>query len=673
MEFERLFVYLHHHMKKSRTLTLLTLVVSIGLAGACGSRQEKSMQQEFLRVKDSIDMRNFASAHQMIDANMAAASDSDTYYLWLAYKADAWYTAMNVDSFSATSERIHHYLLRHEQQPNSVRQRLWAEWLMERGVYHAAILGQPDSGIVYTKQALDRMAGRNDWGMRVMGQLNLAEYYRQAGQLDKSTDVYLQTLQLADSLDASDEEYIAILLGISTAYMTMGDFANSEQWWNRAAENLTKMRLADKFLYYNNRGNDYYFQDRYSEALQSFRQAETIVKGDSNEVWDYYTARTNLGEIYLCLNNTDSARTIIHEIDSFYSKVNFPPLVYYITTEKMKLALLEGRTADAAAIVSTAKEPDGMIPAQKVMRLKVVEQVMKQTGNWQGAYNAHCQMQSLNDSIQEANIRMQMSARLMQYEHDKRLLEQQRTIDHQKLTGRLAWTSLAVALLALAIISILALLYRRRQRLHELRTRQQIVSLRMENTRNRLTPHFIYNALNHEMLGQMDGKAVDFSALTTLLRRGIEQADMLETTLDKELAFVDYYVEIEGRQIGSDFHYVKEIAEDIDTEAIRLPAMIIQIFAENAIKHGLRRQGGILTIRVTHQQQAILIEVIDNGQGLKNGSSYQEHTGLRVVRQTIQMLNEHNRNHQPITFGINNIEHGCRSWMLLPHEYDFQL
>jgi sensor histidine kinase YesM len=97
--------------------------------------------------------------------------------------------------------------------------------------------------------------------------------------------------------------------------------------------------------------------------------------------------------------------------------------------------------------------------------------------------------------------------------------------------------------------------------------------------------------------------------------------------------------------------------------------MTIQIFVENAIKHGLKRQGGMLTIRASRQGDATLVEVVDNGQGLD--SSYQEHTGMRVVRQTIQMLNE--RNHQQITFGIDNLEQGCCSWLLLPDNYNYNI
>jgi sensor histidine kinase YesM len=193
--------------------------------------------------------------------------------------------------------------------------------------------------------------------------------------------------------------------------------------------------------------------------------------------------------------------------------------------------------------------------------------------------------------------------------------------------------------------------------------------MRMENTRNRITPHFIYNALTHEMLAQMEGRKVDLNALTQLLRRGVEQADMLETTLEEELTFVDYYVDIERQQMPITLFYQKEIASDVNPQAVLLPAMTIQIFVENAIKHGLKRQGGILTIRASRQDNATLVEVLDSGQGLD--SSYQEHTGMKVVRQTIQMLNEHN--HQQITFGIGNLKQGCRSWLLLPDDYNYNI
>lgn len=292
---------------------------------------------------------------------------------------------------------------------------------------------------------------------------------------------------------------------------------------------------------------------------------------------------------------------------------------------------------------------------------------------------AHRQYHHLNDSIQAANLKMQMSARLMEYEHDKRLSEQQQQIEKKGMENRLAWALAAVALLVAVLLFILYQWHRRKGRMQSLELRQQLIETRLRNTRNRLSPHFIYNALNHEMLAQMDGKSVNFDALTQLLRRGLAMADTLETTLKDELDFVGYYATIEGQQMGDDFCYEERIDDGIDTSQVLLPAMTVQIFAENAIKHGLRplepeegRQRK-LTIHVSRKEKATLVEVTDNGNGLQGGAKDRTQTGMKVVRQTIQMLND--QNSRRIEFGVENCQQegtsGCHSWVLLPDDFNY--
>ena len=581
-----------------------------------------------------------------------------------------WYGQMQGDSMKVKSEQVAHFLQQHEDDQSSPMRRLRAEWLKAKGVWYGAIKGMPDSALVYTDRAIAEMNGLSGVDeLRILAMANRADFYRQLGQLDYSVDGYLQALETADSTGLGEEMKIPLLLGVSTAYTFMGDYQNSEIWWRKTGELVNQMEKRDQFIYYNELGNNHYFQEQYVGALDCFNKAASLVKDDKHRQWDYYTALTNLGEIHVCLGQADSARVIIAQVDSFFRKVDFPPILYYIETEKIKLALLDGRTQQALQMVNHCEFPTISIPAGKLLRLKAVEQVMRQTGNYQKAYEAHQEWHALNDSIQNANVRMQMSSRMLQYEHDKQLLEQQRTIDNERMKVRLAWAFCAVALLAIGLLSVLIWLWRKRQKMHDMEVRQQIVGMRMENTRNRITPHFIYNALTHEMLAQMEGRKVDLNALTQLLRRGVEQADMLETTLEEELTFVDYYVDIERQQMPVTLFYQKELDSDVNPQAVLLPAMTIQIFVENAIKHGLKRQGGMLTIRASRQDNATLVEVLDNGQGLD--SSYQEHTGMKVVRQTIQMLNEHN--HQQITFGIGNLKQGCRSWLLLPDDYNYNI
>ena len=167
-------------------------------------------------------------------------------------------------------------------------------------------------------------------------------------------------------------------------------------------------------------------------------------------------------------------------------------------------------------------------------------------------------------------------------------------------------------------------LLRRRRQMREMKARQEMLKLRMKNTRNRISPHFIYNALNHEMLAQMNGHEVNLNTLTQLLRRGVERADALMSTLNEEMEFVGYYVNIEAQQMGDNFSYTTHVAPDVDADRVRLPAMVIQIFAENAIKHGLRPLKAdsprLLDISVTREQTMTRIEVKDNEVGLTAGS-----------------------------------------------------
>ena len=583
-----------------------------------------------------------------------------------------WYAQMEGDSMDAASRRIEVFLDQHQDDNSDPMRRLRAEWLKARGVYYAAIKGLPDSGLIYTERALEEMQNLEGVDeMRVLAMANKADFYRQLGQLDRSADGYLQALKTADSTGIGDTLKIPLMLGISTAYTFMGDYPNSHRWWERLGSLLPDMTVGDQFIYYNNLGNDHFFQSNYQEARDCFLKAASLVENDKDKQWDYYTALGNLGEIYICLHQADSARQMIHLADSFFHQVNFSPLIYYMATSRMELKMLEGDMQGAQAIALASPKDDVSIPAAKVLRLKALQQLMKNTGRWQEASAIDEELHQLNDSIQTAQSAMRMSAQLLQYKHDKQLMEQQQEIDHQQMTARLAWALFAVAILTVIVMVVLYQLRLRRHRLQEMTTQQQIMALRMENTRNRITPHFIYNALSPAMLGQMEGRAVDLNALTQLLRRGVDQANMLETTLNEELRFVDYYVEIEGRQMSNKLHYEKVIDKDVDPDKVSVPAMTIQIFVENAIKHGLQRQGGELTIHVSRQDDGTLIEVIDNGQGLKQNVPL-EHIGMKVVRQTIQMLNEHN--HKKIAFGLSNWQpSGCRAWLFVPDVFSYKV
>ena len=182
---------------------------------------------------------------------------------------------------------------------------------------------------------------------------------------------------------------IALLLGVSTAYTFMGDYQNSAVWWKKTGELVGQMEKRDQFIYYNNLGNDHYYQQRYQEAYSCFTKAAALVKDDEAKQWDYYTALTNLAEINVCLGNAKEARWMTEKADSFFRKVDLPMLLHYIETIRIELTLLEGHTMEALRMAEHSEFNEVSIPFAKGLRLKAVEQVMRQTGNYQKAYEAH--------------------------------------------------------------------------------------------------------------------------------------------------------------------------------------------------------------------------------------------------------------------------------------------
>ena len=246
-----------NHVK--RHIHLLSLIAASLLLAACNCRHtDDTFQQQRHAIEDSIAAGNDDYAMKAIARKMAEADDSTTYYLWLSTLNKAYYTDMKIDSMTATLDRIGAYLDRHADHHDQATDQLRAEWYLGKGVYNSVILGRPDSAQVYNGHAITLLRQTDKEREQILTALtNQADYYRQMGRLDLSADSYLQALALADSMQTNPNARIVVMLGISTAYTFMADYTNSDLWWKRTARLLPHMQQGDRFIYYNNRGNDY--------------------------------------------------------------------------------------------------------------------------------------------------------------------------------------------------------------------------------------------------------------------------------------------------------------------------------------------------------------------------------------------------------------------------------
>ncbi|HEY6436486.1 MAG TPA: histidine kinase, partial [Ignavibacteriaceae bacterium] len=111
-----------------------------------------------------------------------------------------------------------------------------------------------------------------------------------------------------------------------------------------------------------------------------------------------------------------------------------------------------------------------------------------------------------------------------------------------------------------------------------------------------MNPHFIFNSLNSInafILENNKLKASEYlSKFSRLVRLILQNSQEPLIPLDKELEALRLYLELEALRFEQKFEYKISVSAEIDTSMVKVPPLIIQPYAENAIWHGLMHLPG---------------------------------------------------------------------------------
>ena len=182
------------------------------------------------------------------------------------------------------------------------------------------------------------------------------------------------------------------------------------------------------------------------------------------------------------------------------------------------------------------------------------------------------------------------------------------------------------------------------------RVEQQLVSVQLNSLNAQLDPHFVFNAISAigaEVHQNNTERAYEyFVKATRLLRSSLVDKDRITCSLDKELAVVEGYLQLQQLRFGERISYSVEVAEDVDHNMI-IPKMSVQVFVENAVKHGLENklEGGFVNVTISNSDGCLLICIVDNGVGLEESRKLQKEStglGLKSFEQFFEILNRAN-------------------------------
>lgn len=661
-------------------------ILGLVFLGACAPGDEEDVYTEMRAFEDfsRINGDSVAIVPRKVRLKalqkMEEAKDSLVKYNYLAMTLKTYLITSQLDSAQIVIQQIHDFIER--QHSSSQMADLESECFNMKGNIFARV-GNMDSAEICFRKAYElRMRGTR---IEVVPDIlmNLADANNRLGKLDIGAAWYRRALLMCDSLHIASTKKPPIYYGLAQVYVTMRDFEQCDYYYNLAGESYDSMLPYEKYIYLNNRGTSYYYREDYQTAIKYFQKVIDLVEGYADMSFELNLGRLNLGDCYLQLNMVDLAVKYINECQLFFEEMGVSTALYYINTQKIELALLQKDFQEARRLLSESVVPPGIDPDMVHIRNKYLQQFYEETGNYKRAYHYLQRNNQLDDSIRNERVRMRTADLTLRYQQDSTLIAHRVLLQEQK-NKVLVLRQTQFVVFAVAVVSILTAVFlylysKKKRALLFARNHRTVSTLRLENIRNRLSPHFIFNVLNREMAERNVEEKQELSSLVKLMRRNLELVEQLCVTLAEELDFVKTYINLERRSLGPDFHSELKIEKDVQPEQIRIPSMMIQIPVENAVKHALREKEGErnLWVSVCRRGSGICIKITDNGGGYRPDSRNRgTGTGMKVIMQTIRILN--NKNKEAIDVLVHNVslqsgEMGCEVTFWLPDNYDYRI
>lgn len=648
-----------------KAITTACIAVIIIALQACNAKQsnDETAQNGNLRWLDDSIAALAPSALQAIEKGMNEADDSTTYYEYMLRKAQYYSLTDSPERADTLIDSVKTFVTQQDDGYYATNgtclsprlNSLMAGAKACQAARYMSVHRDPRRIVALNNETYNLLLNSNSKHNLPKTCANMADAYMLCNDLPNAAKWYRRALFLVDSLELPQKENITLYMGLAQIYLTLRNYSKAKFYNDQTEPHVKEMSPSMQAYYVNNLGNYYYFQGDYKNALQTFlRMKKLLEQHGMMRTFDMYLCKINLADVYLNLGKLNDATAMLDDVEPYFIAQGDNTSIYYCNTIRFGIAVRAGRMHEAERLMAD-KTDDSLIPYTLVnIRNKYKRRYYELTGDYSKAYALLNRSIAYNDSIEQNLSNMRSAEILSRFTTDTLLLHHDLAIEHKnaeiqsiKFTSTLA--------ISIAVTSILLLilwyLYLRKRRF---KIQLRMMSLKLDNVRNRISPHFMFNVLNNRIIKSDVKESNELTELAQLIRANLDMSSTLGVELQKELEFVQQYVRVESYLMGDDFHFYIDIAPDVDANSVKIPSMFIQILTENAIKHALRNKEGVklLSITVRREQHNTVIRVTDNGPGF-NPATLRRKTGMNIISQTIAVINM--RNKVKIRFAIRNI------------------
>ena len=491
--------------------------------------------------------------------------------------------------------------------------------------------------------------------------INIADASRQLGKLADASSWYRRANFLADSLNLHEAQN-SILAGLGQVYNDLRNYQLAHFYFRKAERQYPPRNPKDAHFFYNSWGNVYSSQEKPAEALKCFLKAQKAAR-QMGQPFMTAVVDANLGQTYLELNRLDSAQKYLANTTKFFFvQPNMQnDLQFYIDGLNAALALKQNRLDKASAILSKPYDLSKMSPNYLYLYHKGWADLYERKGQFAKALQYQKLMKQYDDSLRNATMVSNVQENELRFKQDTAIVRRDLILQSTQAEAKSSRLILLLVI-GLLVVGVLALVvfYRYKSLRHKHQHREEMnrmMALKMENVRNRFSPHFVFNVLNIFISNLPKGVNVKpLRLLIQVLRANLLTCDQVAVSLEDELQMVMSYSSL--RHETNPFLPMPrfDIAKEVDM-SLMLPSMIIQIPVENALKHafvGMEESGEkpLLDVKIWVEDGMLRIDVIDNGCGgvgavagmgtRKTNAAASTGTGLRILNSTIEMLNAGN-------------------------------
>ena len=664
------------------TIIACIAVVTITLLVCNPKHSNNDMAQNgnLRRLDDSIAALA-PSALQAIERGMNEANDSTTYYEYVLREARYYSLTERPERADTLIDRVTAFVMHQDDGYYAINGTCLSPRLNSliagakacQAARYMSNHRDPRRIVALNRETYNLLLNSNSKHNLPKTCANMADAYMLCNDLPNAAKWYRRALFLVDSLELPQKENITLYMGLAQIYVTLRNYYKAKFYNDQTEPHVKEMSPSMQAYYVNNLGNYYYFQGDYKNALQTFlRMKKLLEQHGMVRTFDMYLCKINLADVYLNLGKLNDATAMLDDVEPYFRAQGDNTSIYYCNTIRFGIAVRAGRMHEAERIMAD-KTDDSLIPYTLVnIRNKYKRRYYELTGNYDKAYALLNKSIAYNDSIEHNLSNMRTAEIMSRFTTDTLQLHRDLAIEHKnaeiqsiKFTSTLA--------ISIAVTSILLLilwyLYLRKRRF---KIQLRMMNLKLDNIRNRISPHFMFNVLNNRIIKSDVKESNELTELAQLIRANLDMSSTLGVELQKELEFVQQYVRVESYLMGDDFNFSIDIAPDVDTSRVKIPSMFIQIMTENSIKHALRNKEGVklLSITVRREQHNTVIRVTDNGPGF-NPATLRRKTGMNIISQTIAVINV--RNKVKIRFAIRNIyspdrqqTKGCEATLKVP-------